>query len=428
MATIDLSTLVTIDVQKITRNYTKNTMVALASQLINFANTSPDIPVDVGLLGVAGATYEPANFTLAPNGKQLVVLSFDTAQIELLQEGSHGLNTIVNLTTTAAGPVPIIKDLPPPPPPITVIPPDPTPRILTSVSLQNVGSESTSVGLLATALDQFGNTFLGAATYTWTAANAYNAILQPSNNSAVVSLSTSEAGLAALGGATITVVATYGGTSASASTQVVLGAPVIIDPIGFAPKSGRWVLTQVAPGYVTTEAVATQNFPENGQAPQSLNNYIPGYYNTTFGVNRTTAYGPQYDYVVEGDTAAAGLKPIAPVRDITYTDSEQKVISNIFVRSFDGTPAPTATAPANSTPPSLRNGPGKTIVEQTDPGTPITTFVPTTVIPPPAPGAPVQYIPPDLPFAPAGSGGGSSTDTGGSGFVPVERKTSFNDQ
>lgn len=113
--------------------------------------------------------------------------------------------------------------------------------------------------------------------------------------------------------------------------------PIIIQtPTPVPQMTGQWVLTEVSPAYSRSETIISFNAPENGQEPGERNGYVLGYYNTTYGYTRTTTYGPLYDYSLQGDATAAGVKPTAPVRSVTITEDDDKyqMLSNVFLRPF----------------------------------------------------------------------------------------------
>jgi hypothetical protein len=126
------------------------------------------------------------------------------------------------------------------------------------------------------------------------------------------------------------------------STPPVITIPIVdTPPTTFIPSDplppGRWTLREVSPATADTQTIVTFKTDLNGEAPQELNNYVGGYYNTTYGYHKTTVTGPVYDYVLVGDGKSAGIKPIPPATNVTITEDDNKnqVLSNVFVISFE---------------------------------------------------------------------------------------------
>lgn len=98
---------------------------------------------------------------------------------------------------------------------------------------------------------------------------------------------------------------------------------------------GRWVLIETARPYETRTTVKSQISQENFQEGSADNNYVRGYYYTEYGYDELTKYGAQFTYQLEGDAAAAGGRPVDPVRDISTERTPVRVITNRFLRGPD---------------------------------------------------------------------------------------------
>jgi PA14 domain-containing protein len=125
-APINLATIVEVSERTFTRDYTKDTMAPINKETINFRNTSSGITVQVALKGIQGVIFTPANFTLLPQGQQVVEVSFDVTLINQLPEGTSTIVNVMSLSsnTVLMGPPPAPAPVPPAPAPI---PPPPAP-------------------------------------------------------------------------------------------------------------------------------------------------------------------------------------------------------------------------------------------------------------------------------------------------------------
>ena len=119
---VDLSSVVIVDVEQVQRTYTKGTLLTLQSQIITFTNISSTIEVQVAIPAAPGLSYTPSAFSLAPNTRQAVTLVFDSTQLEEFADGINTINTIVNLSSNSAVPIPAPISPPPPIIPPTNIP------------------------------------------------------------------------------------------------------------------------------------------------------------------------------------------------------------------------------------------------------------------------------------------------------------------
>jgi hypothetical protein len=120
---INLADVVVLDALVIDRQYIKGSLRNIAPAKFNVRNISSEVEVQVALSGLAGVSFDPANFTLAKNGTQEVTTNFDVTTIDTLPEGINTVNAAINLNSNTA----VFDPLPPPPAPIPPLPPTPLP-------------------------------------------------------------------------------------------------------------------------------------------------------------------------------------------------------------------------------------------------------------------------------------------------------------
>lgn len=120
---INLADVVTLDAVVIDRQYIKGSLRAIDPAKINVRNTSTEVDVQVSLAGLAGVTFDPANFTLLKNSSQEVTVNFDFVTIDGLPEGINTVNAAINLNSNSA----VFDPLPPVQPPVPPMPPAPAP-------------------------------------------------------------------------------------------------------------------------------------------------------------------------------------------------------------------------------------------------------------------------------------------------------------
>jgi len=131
---IRLADIIVVDAQAIDRQYVKGTLQAIPQAKFNIKNISSQVEVRVNLAGLAGVSFDPANFTLQKNSSQEVTVNFDLATIDTLPEGINTVNAAINLSSNSIvmdDMVSIVPVVPPAPPaPIAAT----TPQVLPSVS------------------------------------------------------------------------------------------------------------------------------------------------------------------------------------------------------------------------------------------------------------------------------------------------------
>jgi len=120
---INLAEVVILDAVVIDRQYIKGSLRNIQSAKFNVKNISSEVEVQVALGGLAGVSFDPANFTLTKNGSQEVTVNFDVATIDNLPEGINTVNAAINLNSNTA----VFDPLPPPPAPVPPPPPTPVP-------------------------------------------------------------------------------------------------------------------------------------------------------------------------------------------------------------------------------------------------------------------------------------------------------------
>ena len=120
---INLADVVILDAVVIDRQYIKGSLRNIPSAKFNVKNISSEVEVQVALSGLAGVSFDPANFTLVKNGTQEVTVNFDVATIDSLPEGINTVNAAINLNSNTA----VFDPLPPPPAPVPPPPPTPVP-------------------------------------------------------------------------------------------------------------------------------------------------------------------------------------------------------------------------------------------------------------------------------------------------------------
>lgn len=120
---INLADVVVLDALVIDRQYIKGSLRNIAPAKFNVRNTSSEVEVQVALSGLAGVSFDPANFTLAKNGIQEITVNFDVPTIDGLPEGINTVNAAINLNSNTA----VFDPLPPPPAPVPPAPPVPVP-------------------------------------------------------------------------------------------------------------------------------------------------------------------------------------------------------------------------------------------------------------------------------------------------------------
>jgi hypothetical protein len=155
-APINLANYLEVSNQVIDRSYLKGSMETIPSEKMVFRNISDKLGIDIKLSGAAGVTYSPNNFSLAPFETKEITVTFNSVEVEKLNEGVSTISTKITLSSNtkiapALDPIPFdpllanrpdkpISDVPPieepivPPPmlppvqtPVTTGPDDPTP-------------------------------------------------------------------------------------------------------------------------------------------------------------------------------------------------------------------------------------------------------------------------------------------------------------
>lgn len=99
---IALKDVVQFSTTGITRNYTKGTLKAIASETVYVKNTAPDIDVTVKLTGAGGVQFTPSTIDLPRNSQKSFVVSFDVAQVNNLPEGTNLVSAVIDLTSNTA--------------------------------------------------------------------------------------------------------------------------------------------------------------------------------------------------------------------------------------------------------------------------------------------------------------------------------------
>jgi len=130
---IRLAEIIVVDAAAIDRQYIKGTLQAIPPAKFNIKNISSQVEVRVNLAGLAGVSFDPANFTLQKNSSQEVTVNFDLATIDTLPEGINTVNAAINLSSNSIvmdDTVSIIPVVPPAPPaPIAPVNPQPLPSV-----------------------------------------------------------------------------------------------------------------------------------------------------------------------------------------------------------------------------------------------------------------------------------------------------------
>lgn len=330
-AAVKLTDIIQLSTTSVERQYVKGTLKAIEVQKVMVTNISNNVEVNAAFTPRAGLIFNPSTLLIPVNSSREVILTFDLASIDALNEGLTTYNIPIALTSpTAILPVPVA---PPPMAPVSQVP-APTP-INYTISSVTPGQDTKFVvgqSVRYSATGEHGRSLTGPTDVNWT-----------SSNDAIISVDgTGVASINSVGTARITATRMVNGSPydsmivTNSVVNVIRQLPIIEDVSPLPPtppKSGRWELVQVAPGSTTVELIVSLNAPTNGQGPVAENGYVAGIYNTTYGYHKTTVVGPTYDYQLVGDVYAAGKKPMPPAAAITVTEDSNKyqMLTNVLV-------------------------------------------------------------------------------------------------
>lgn len=113
------------------RQYVKGTMVVVTSDFFIVTNSSNVLTVAVSFEGIAGVTFDPTQFNLAPLQQASVTVRFDPAQFEKLGEGLNQINCVVKIAAVSIANQPSGPNIiPPVEPPATSSEPPTTVGVL----------------------------------------------------------------------------------------------------------------------------------------------------------------------------------------------------------------------------------------------------------------------------------------------------------
>lgn len=150
-APINLANYLEVSNQVIDRSYLKGSMETISPEIMVFRNISDKLGIDIKLSGAAGVTYSPNIFSLAPFETKEITVTFNSVEVEKLNEGVSTISTKITLSSNtkiapALDPIPFdplladrpinpVSDVPPGEEPVN--PPPTLPPVTTPTTSDN---------------------------------------------------------------------------------------------------------------------------------------------------------------------------------------------------------------------------------------------------------------------------------------------------